>query len=324
MTGSKPGAGGSGVQSVKVENLDGGVKDRDLFVLADGDEDSDEDEDVSVDEEKGGWFPRSAAPPPSDVIHTSSPLPKTPPPPSLTPDTDKPQITNATPAPLTPSEPERSPEPDIPLVYRLRRGDTLMGIALRFRLDVRMFFFHASRLSIHYNRSNDQAMELCRLNNLPTTTLSTTPHILHTRTTIILSPTSKPPPEFPALAEARRVELAEKRLQMVTKEVDWRVAKAYVALAQDPDPSAKEKPDNWERSLRGVPGSVSGGSSQKGMLESDAIERYLEDAEWEEQERKGGRGPVMQQFPWGSFGQKSEQSPAAQQESSGFKWPWSV
>lgn len=168
-------------------------------------------------------------------------------------------------------------------------------------------------------------MELCRLNNLPTTTLSTTPHILHTRTTILLSPTSKPPQEDLAITEARRVERAEKRLQMVTKEADWTVAKAYVALAQDPNASAKEKPDNWERGLRGTSGSVSGGTSQKTTWESDAIEQYLEDEEWEEQERKVGRGPVMQKFPWSSFGQKSvERSPAAQQEPSRFKWPWSV
>jgi hypothetical protein len=167
-------------------------------------------------------------------------------------------------------------------------------------------------------------MELCRLNNLPTTTLSTTPHILHTRTTILLPSTSKPPPRDPGLEETRRVERAEKRLQTVTKETDWRVAKAYIALAQGSDPSAKEKPDNWSRGLRGIPGSVSGGSSQSGVLVSDAIEQYLEDAEWEEQERKDGRGPAIQQFPWGSFGQKSEQSQAAQRESSGFKWPWSV
>jgi hypothetical protein len=170
-------------------------------------------------------------------------------------------------------------------------------------------------------------MELCRLNDLPTTTLSTTPHILHTRTTIILSPTSKLPPEGPALTEARRVERAEKRLQTVTKEIDWRVAKAYVALAQDSDPSevpAEKKLDNWKGDVRKIPGSESGESSQKGKLEGDAIERYLEDAEWEEQERKDGRGPVIQKFPWGSFGQKPGPSPGAQGRSSGFKWPWSV
>lgn len=165
-------------------------------------------------------------------------------------------------------------------------------------------------------------MELCRLNDLPTTTLSTTPHILHTRTTILLSPTSKPPPEDPALGETRRVERAEKRLQTVTKEVDWRVAKAYVAIAQDPDPAELGKKEDYERSLRKTPVSESEGSSQRGALESDAIGRYLEDAEWEEQERNEGRDPVIQKFPWGSFGQKVEPSPGDRKGSGGFKWPW--
>lgn len=143
-TGRKPGAGHSGVQSAKVENLDGGVKDRDLFVLEDSDEDSDSDDDMSAGEEEGRRFPRSAAPPPPDVIHTTTPLPKTPPPPPVAFNSEELQITGVTPD----SEDEQPPEPDIPAVYRLRRGDTLMGIALRFRLDV--CFFHGSRLSIHF------------------------------------------------------------------------------------------------------------------------------------------------------------------------------
>jgi hypothetical protein len=133
-SGGKP-AGGSGVQPVRVENLDGGVKDQDLFVL--GDEDS-EDDDASTDGEDGGGFPRSTAPPPPDIIYTLSPLPETPPTP--------PPATSHTPPPPThtSSEDKQSPEPGTPVVYRLRRGDTLMGIALRFRLDVR-FFLHGSR-----------------------------------------------------------------------------------------------------------------------------------------------------------------------------------
>ena len=171
-------------------------------------------------------------------------------------------------------------------------------------------------------------MELCRLNNLPTTTLSTTPHILHTRTTILLPHISNPPPEDPMPAGTRRVERAEKRLQMVTKEVDWRVAKAYVAITQDSDPSQastkKEKSDDHETSRRKVPVSGSERSLRNGVLENDAIDRYLEDTAWEEQERKEGRSPTIQTFPWGSFGQKSGQSPGAQQGSGGFKWPWNA
>lgn len=168
-------------------------------------------------------------------------------------------------------------------------------------------------------------MELCRLNDLPTTTLSTTPHLIHTRTTILLSPTSKPPPEDLALGEARRVERAEKRLQTVTKEIDWRVAKAYVAIAQGSDPpEMPEKTGNQEGCPRKTPILQSEGPSQRGALDNEAIDRYLDDTEWEEQERKEGRGLVIQKFPWGSFGQKVGPSPGAQQGSGGFKWPWNA
>ena len=79
--------------------------------------------------------------------------------------------------------------------------------------------------------------------------------------------------------EARRArERAEKRFQTVTKETDWRVAKAYVALAEDTedDPSGKED------------------ASKKRTLETStegrATDQYLDDAEWEAQERREGRG----------------------------------
>lgn len=138
--GNRPGA-----RSVRVENLDGGLRDHDLFVLADGDEDEDdEDEDSSADGEEGGQVHRSAAPPPPDVIPTVSPLPKTPPPPPPVTDNADEAATDITPAPPTLNEDRQSAERDAPAVYRLRRGDTLMGIALRFRLDVR--FFHGSHI----------------------------------------------------------------------------------------------------------------------------------------------------------------------------------
>jgi hypothetical protein len=130
--------GGTGVQSVRVENLDGGVKDQDLFVLADDDED-DEDDNASVEGEEDGHIWRSAAPPSPDVVPTILPLPETPPPPSpVASHTEEPPSTDDAPTPPAPSEDRTSAKTDAPVAYRyrLRRGDTLMGIALRFRLDV--------------------------------------------------------------------------------------------------------------------------------------------------------------------------------------------
>ena len=151
-SGGKDVDGFVGAQPTRVENLDGGVKDQDLFALADDDED-DEDEDneddegASVDGEEGGRVWRSAAPPPPDVVPTVSSLLETPPPP-VTDHTEEPPIANATPTFPTPSEDQRPAKSDVPMVYRLRRGDTLMGIALRFRLDVCSFHAWIIRLCL--------------------------------------------------------------------------------------------------------------------------------------------------------------------------------
>lgn len=94
-----------------------------------------------------------------------------------------------------------------------------------------------------------QGRELCRINNLPPSALSTTPHILHTRAFITLPPSARFPggaQNVSAAAQAKDIERerrlarerAEKRVQTLTKEVDWRVAKAYVALADAHDTDA--------------------------------------------------------------------------------------
>ena len=142
MSRGKNTGSGSGVQPVRVENLDGGVKDQDLFVLGDDDDEDDGDGDSVSSSEEDGQARRSAAPPPPDMVPTASHLPETPPPPPpVTGHMEEPPIRNTTPTPPTPDDDQQSAKPDTPVVYRLRRGDTLMGIALRFRLDVRLLFF---------------------------------------------------------------------------------------------------------------------------------------------------------------------------------------
>jgi hypothetical protein len=115
-----------------------------------------------------------------------------------------------------------------------------------------------------------------------------TPHLLHTRSFLILPPTSKPHPSLKldsAEEKAREDKLvrerAEKKVQMLTKEVDWRVAKAYVALADD-----EEEQEEFYAKQKEL---GEGGSSAAG-LESLAIGRYLDDEEWETGERSAGRG----------------------------------
>jgi hypothetical protein len=106
--------------------------------------------------------------------------------------------------------------------------------------------------------------------------------------------------------EARLVrERAGKKLQTLTKEVDYHVAKAYVALADDPEEqemsTAKRKEMMGSSSasacgIAGGSGAPSGsgsgpGRGPRGELETLAIQQYLEDNEWEEEERRAGRGP---------------------------------
>ncbi|KAF9223882.1 hypothetical protein BS17DRAFT_705199 [Gyrodon lividus] len=249
---------------VKDVNIDGAVRDEDMFVLGDDADDDEDREEEAFCADRGFPVddpPPSYAPPETrseSVSCISSESPLTTPSelvyPGDKPETDVARNTTATP------------------VYYIKRGDTLQGIALR--------------LGVH-------GRELCRLNNLPPSTLTTTPHLLHTRTSLKLPPTARlafnhnegslsiPDTE----AKSRRVrERAAKRLQTLTKEVDWRVAKAYVALADDPE----------EEVAYAVKFKEMGGTSAGGRnLQARAVDQYLEDQEWEweeEQRRAQGRG----------------------------------
>ncbi|PVF97266.1 hypothetical protein CPB86DRAFT_786067 [Serendipita vermifera] len=161
--------------------------------------------------------------------------------------------------------------PAVPKKYWLAKGDTLHGIALRFKVNAR---------------------DICKLNNLPPSTLSTTPHLLHTRSFIILPPTDRqpppPPPDTEEREERRKQERAAKQFQFVTKEVDWGVAKTYVALVDDPDSSAAY---GMKCKEMGRPDS---GSNRPGM----AIDQYLDDLEWEREQLKAGVSPKISPFPF--------------------------
>ncbi|OAX41162.1 hypothetical protein K503DRAFT_798195 [Rhizopogon vinicolor AM-OR11-026] len=228
-----------------VNNGPGIVQDEDVFVL--GDDEDDEDE----AQELGSVTSSSAIVPPAYQSAFSSSS-------SLT--SESTLISQANDTPSGHTEVVVTGEQCIPSKYYINPSDTLQGIALRYAVNGR---------------------ELCRLNNLPPSTLSITPHLLHTRTYIILPPSVKSlsaTQDADKAAEVRRVrERAEKRLQMLTKEVDWRVAKAYVALADDPDEEAAYGAKYKETGEIGV-----------STLEARATDQYLEDQEWEEQQRRAG------------------------------------
>ncbi|KAK0200913.1 hypothetical protein DFS33DRAFT_1462682 [Desarmillaria ectypa] len=216
-------------------NLDGAVRDEDMFVVGDDDED---DEDTT------------SMPPPAYTESSS--------------------VTSAETALFESNVDKPSSNDEIssasgPPKYYIKRTDTLQGIALRFGVDGR---------------------ELCRMNSLPPSTLSVTPHLLHTREFLLLPLSSHPKlkPSDSKPTGRREIERAEKRLQVLTKEVDWRVAKAYVALADEIDLDSKLKQPTTS-------------------IEARAISRYLDDEEWE---RGGGGSTAIQRFPYSDFGEKSQ------------------
>lgn len=211
-----------------VINVDGALRDNDMFVLGDDDEEVDH----KVEHKPSGNTESSNIKASQLGVTSSEPI------------LNHASHSQAQTEPGPPSEQTSFRYEAVPPLYYLERGDTLQGIALRL---------------------NVNGHELCRLNNLPMSTLTTTPHLLHTRTSIRLPPSARlqprstPAPVDPeAKARAAR-ERAEKRLQVVTKEEDWRVAKAYVALADDPeadilfDVKCKELDDEeWEKGQRRV------------------------------------------------------------------------
>jgi len=93
---------------------------------------------------------------------------------------------------------------------------------------------------------------------------------------------------------------------MLTKEVDWRVAKAYVALADDPDVDAgmKGKESRLREDGDNIPASARGDLRTEQTLEGRAVDRYLDDEEWEERERREGRIAAIQPFPYFADGKQ--------------------
>lgn len=160
------------------------------------------------------------------------------------------------------------------------------------------------------------------MNNLPPSTLSTTPHILHTLAFITLPTSARSKVDAPdaptaTKAEGKERELrlarerAEKRLQTLTKEVDWRVAKVYVALADTPELDADKLMDE------GKEGNVKRKLDISG-LEGRAVDHYMDDAEWEERERREGRKASIQSFPY--FGNGKDQEGKSSRNSKAFWW----
>ncbi|KAG9128099.1 hypothetical protein FRC07_004993 [Ceratobasidium sp. 392] len=197
------------------------------------------------------------------------------------------------------TQPDASPKlSDRPLpassTYYIKPRDTVAGIALRYGVDPR---------------------QLCRLNKLPTSTITTTPHLLHTRTTLQLPPGSRapspPPPDLEERLEARARERATRAFQAVTKETDWRVAGTYVALLDVEDDS------NMKEGKRRMVDPKS-----KDGKHAVAVDSYLDDNAWEEEQRRAGLSPRIEGFPYVNLGGKENVEPPKEGSSGGSSDWW--
>ncbi|KAJ3874022.1 hypothetical protein F5051DRAFT_462792 [Lentinula edodes] len=223
-------------------NINGAVRDEDTFVLG-------EDED---DEDLSG----EGTPPPPYPEQTSS---KSSSPPAQADGQPTPQSISSAEitTKLNSSNYHNSSQ------YYIQRGDTVHGIALCFGVDGR---------------------ELCRLNKLPPSTLSTTPHLFHTRTVLTL-------PAFARLKDQNGHSLlyspsddAEETLRAVRRareQVDWRVAKAYIALAEDE--AVEDSGRQYDLKKKRAGNAVGGQASD---VELRALDMYFEDDEWEVRARR--------------------------------------
>jgi len=88
---------------------------------------------------------------------------------------------------------EQASPPTLPATkpkYWIQKRDTLQGIALRLGINVCHDFSPLYSSEINHPL---QAWALCQLNSLPPSTLSTTPHLLHTRSFLLLPPGTHTP-----------------------------------------------------------------------------------------------------------------------------------
>jgi hypothetical protein len=242
-----------------VFNVDGAVRDEDVFVV--GDEDGDEQTlETSLSDGEAVQIPGPTAPP--NTLPTEL--------------TRHPEL-DVTGTPHGASEEPPDDKQAHPGRYYIRPDDTLLGISLRLGINVgvvRSSISWSNRIAIYQGRI------LCKLNDLPPSTLNTTPYLLHTRAFLVLPEshsqhaTSVPSAQEDARETRVRAGIA---LQRVTKETDWGVVQAYVALAEDSD----LEPDITSLKFEGEKPRSGSEKVPRRTLEERAVDWYLDDDEWE-------------------------------------------
>lgn len=183
----------------------------------------------------------------------------------------------------------------------IQKGETLIGISLKYGIDASLVIISlvSPRNAYRITFNSYQPHQLCLLNKLPPSTIHTTPHLLHTRTYLLLLPS--PPPPLPA---STRIQLAHERalarFAKITKEEDPLVRSAYVGIAEidkefgissglDDHPEQEKKKADVE-------------TGEQATVEGRAVGRFFEDEEWEARRQEGVRGFPVGGGKWKAAG----------------------
>ena len=186
--------------------------------------------------------------------------------------------------------------------HPVSRSDTLLGIARKYAADVSLLDpSHADKpLLVPSEQSltiiTPQPHDLLTLNNLPPTTLSAHPHLLHTRRTLLISRRLVPKSSLPSTllfsapdlepnpeeAARREKERQVKRFQLMTKTVDPGVGAAYLGLSELEE--NRDVLDDGSGEGLEVKGGTARGKKvwrEEGNRTERALEAFFEDDGWE-------------------------------------------
>lgn len=171
-------------------------------------------------------------------------------------------------------------------LHYLKPEETLLGLSLKYGVE---------------------GPTLCRLNRLPISTLSTTPHLVHTLPFVLLPPGASPSTSTAPLLspEEERRRLILRRFQTRTRCHDAKLAKFWIDQVFD----QREQESRWvnlnrEARSRGRKGTDSGGSvnderedeqdietetlmtsPRRGGELEEAVSAFLADERWEQEQR---------------------------------------
>ncbi|BGP23213.1 hypothetical protein JCM10295v2_002107 [Rhodotorula toruloides] len=182
-----------------------------------------------------------------------------------------------------------------PSIHYIRPEETLLGLSMKYGVDGAL---------------------LCRLNKLPTSTLSTTPHLLHTREFILLPPDARASistePVLPPELERKR--LVVRRFMVATKCTDWSMAQTYV----DQVFRAREDEARFVQENRAARGDTGADAQlREGGELWAAVEAYQADERWEREQRNLHGGVKGK----GVFGRRTlDPGASGTKDSKGWSW----